>query len=98
MLLGAESKKNFHLTTYGRKYNLSPNLSPYIQATWSYDGQKFQLINTETARVVAKSLSAKYSRYADDMIFSFTTEFNRIEADKVLSEVGRSAKPGGLAC
>jgi hypothetical protein len=39
MLLGSESKKNFHLNTYGLKYNLSPDRSPYIQATWSYDGQ-----------------------------------------------------------
>ncbi len=39
MLLGSESKKNFHLNTYGRKYNLSPDSSPYIQATWSYYGQ-----------------------------------------------------------
>ena len=45
---------------------------------------------------MAKSLSAKYSRYADDMIFSFTTEFNRVEADKVLSEVGRLVNEAGF--
>jgi len=39
MLLNSESGKNFHLNTYGLKYNLSPDRSPYIQATWSYDGQ-----------------------------------------------------------
>ena len=37
MLLGSPKKNNFHLTTYGRKYNLSPNTSPYIQATWVTD-------------------------------------------------------------
>lgn len=39
MLLGSKSKRNFHLNTYGLKYKLSPDRSPYIQATWSYDGQ-----------------------------------------------------------
>jgi hypothetical protein len=39
MLLGSESKRNFHLNTYGLRYKLSPDRSPYIQATWSYDGQ-----------------------------------------------------------
>lgn len=38
-LLDFESGRNFHLNTYGLKYNLSPDRSPYIQATWSYDGQ-----------------------------------------------------------
>lgn len=38
-LLDFESGRNFHLNTYGLKYNLSPDSSPYIQATWSYDGQ-----------------------------------------------------------
>ena len=38
-LLDAPEKKNFHLTTYGRKYNLSPYTSPYIQATWSSIGE-----------------------------------------------------------
>ena len=39
MLLGSESKRNFHLNTYGLKYKLDSHRSPYIQATWSYDGQ-----------------------------------------------------------
>jgi hypothetical protein len=39
MLLNSESGRNFHLNTYGLKYSLSPDRSPYIQATWSYDGQ-----------------------------------------------------------
>jgi hypothetical protein len=39
LLLGSPKKDNFHLTTYGLKYNLSPDRSPYIQATWSSDGQ-----------------------------------------------------------
>lgn len=39
MLLESPEKKNFHLTTYGRKYNLSPYTSPYIQATWSSIGE-----------------------------------------------------------
>ena len=38
-LLNFESGRNFHLNTYGLKYNLSPDRSPYIQATWSYGGQ-----------------------------------------------------------
>ena len=39
LLLNPNSKRNFHLNTYGLKYNLHPDTSPYIQATWSYDGQ-----------------------------------------------------------
>jgi len=38
MLLGSPDKENFLLTTYGRKYNLSPDTSPYIQTRWDLDG------------------------------------------------------------
>lgn len=44
----------------------------------------------------AKTLGAKYTRYADDIIFSFTKPFSRDEAEQALSKISHLVSEGGF--
>ncbi len=50
----------------------------------------------EKLSAYAKSIKASYTRYADDIVFSFRSDFSRIEADLALRNAARIISAGGF--